>query len=393
MNTRERFLAVMGFEPVDRSLLWEMGYWGGTLRRWYQEGLPRSVGVPDSISEGGVVVGGGSAWDPVDRERGVGTDVDDYFALDEGMRRISLNNYFCPEFEETILEDHGDWVVWRSNMGVICQDRKDRTSVPKFVGWPVESRDDWERLKAERLQPSLDGRVPGSWPQLLSDYRERSYPLAIGGRHGFFGTPRYLLGEERVMFVFYDDPELIRDMVNYLADFWVALYDKVLSQTDADVALIWEDMSYKAGPMISPAMFREFLLPAYKKLTGCFRDHGIKHVLVDTDGDCWQLIPLFVEGGVTGVYPFEVNAGMDVVEVRKAFPRLQILGGLDKTKMTGGQAEMDAELRKAQALLPKGGYIPHFDHLVSMDVSWNNFVAYRTKLNQIVQSLPRVPSA
>lgn len=41
MNARERFLAVMNFEPVDRVPLWEFGYWAGAVRRWYTEGLPR----------------------------------------------------------------------------------------------------------------------------------------------------------------------------------------------------------------------------------------------------------------------------------------------------------------------------------------------------------------
>ena len=40
MNTRERFLSTMAFEPADRSLLWEWDYWGETLRAWREEGAP-----------------------------------------------------------------------------------------------------------------------------------------------------------------------------------------------------------------------------------------------------------------------------------------------------------------------------------------------------------------
>ena len=52
MNVRERFLAVMGFEEGVRSLLWEFGYWAGTIRRWYGEGLPRKAGVPEHLETG-----------------------------------------------------------------------------------------------------------------------------------------------------------------------------------------------------------------------------------------------------------------------------------------------------------------------------------------------------
>jgi hypothetical protein len=44
MNTRERFHAIMNFEKPDRNLIWEMGYWPGTVNRWYDEGLPKTHG-------------------------------------------------------------------------------------------------------------------------------------------------------------------------------------------------------------------------------------------------------------------------------------------------------------------------------------------------------------
>jgi len=83
-----------------------------------------------------------------------------------------------------------------------------------------------------------------------------------------------------------------------------------------DALYIWEDMSYKNGPLISPELFQEFMVPAYRKITDTARSYGVKVVLLDTDGDCTKLIPGFLEGGVTGLYPFEVQAGMDVRQVR-----------------------------------------------------------------------------
>ena len=39
MNSRERFLKILNFERCDRTLKWEIGYWGGALEKWYNEGL------------------------------------------------------------------------------------------------------------------------------------------------------------------------------------------------------------------------------------------------------------------------------------------------------------------------------------------------------------------
>jgi uroporphyrinogen decarboxylase len=109
-------------------------------------------------------------------------------------------------------------------------------------------------------------------------------------------------------------------------------------------------------------------------------------IFVDTDGNCWKLIAPFLEAGVTGLFPFEVNSGMDVVEVRKAFPQLLIQGGLDKLKIAQGKEAVAAELdAKLPAMLQAGGYIPFMDHLVPPEVSWENFCYYRERLNDMIE--------
>ena len=47
---------------------------------------------------------------------------------------------------------------------------------------------------------------------------------------------------------------------------------------------------------------------------------GVQYIMLDTDGYCMDIIPLFIESGITGRYPFEWHTGMRVEEVRKKFP-------------------------------------------------------------------------
>ena len=381
MNARERFLAVMNFEPVQ-TLRWEFGYWAGTLHRWYGEGLPKKSGLDDKWNYGDGIHGGAAGWRP---GRPLASDVNDLVGLDEGLQRTLFNNYLCPKFEEVILEDHEKWVLLKNDMGIIEKRLKQHGSLPAYLDGPVKDRDDWERLKAERLRPNLEGRLPDDWEAIKKVYKTRTFPLAIGGGQGFYGTPRYLLGESQVLTASYHSPDLLRQIVNDLADFWIALYDQILDQIDVDLALLWEDICYKSGPLIAPKTFREFILPGYVKLTNFLRDRGIRHVIIDTDGNIWKLLPLFLEGGVTGIYPFEVAAGMNVIEVRKTYPRLEMLGGISKAALIDGKDSIDVELEtKIPWMLTQGGYIPYMDHLVPPDVSWQNFQYYRTKLNQYI---------
>ncbi len=382
MNTRERFLSIMTFQEPG-SLKWEFGYWAGTLRRWYKEGLPKKRGIPDHLADGtGVLAESAGA------SLGRYTDYDahEYFHLDPHFVRVPLAMGAVPPFEEKIIEDHGTWSIWQDPEGCLRKDFKNRAGVPMFIRGPVQTREDWERYKAERLQPTLKGRLPENWPQLVKEYRQRDYPIGLGQLYGFFGTPRNLFGVEELLIKYYQDPDLMIDINNYLADFWIALFDQVLKEITVDAVLIWEDMCYRSGPLISPEMFRQFIMPGYKKLTSFARDHGIRVIEVDSDGDIWKLIPLWLESGVTALYPFEVASNMNVVEVRKQFPKLAIHGGIDKRALIEGKEAIDRELEaKVPFMLKHGGYVPTVDHLVPMDVPFAHFKYYREKLNQMIE--------
>jgi uroporphyrinogen decarboxylase len=381
MNARERYLALMNFEEIDRTFLWEFGYWDETIRRWYNEGLPMVKGIPEHPVGGGIY--GECAGVPL--EMTADEDVHNYFHFDPAIVRVPLHIGAYPRFERKVLEDHGEWFLRQTAEGAVVKSLKKGGPAFSYVSFPVNNREDWERYKTERLQPNLEGRLPNNWAQLVEEYKNRDYPLALGQVTGFFGTPRWLMGVEGQLIKYRDDPDLMKDVNNYLADFWIVLFDSVLKQVEVDAVFLWEDMCYKKGPMISPAMFREFILPGYKKLTRFLRDHGVKIVNVDSDGNIWKLIPLWIEGGVTVLYPFEVEAGMDVVEVRKAFPRLGIIGGLEKYTLTQGKDAIDRELEaKIPFMLQHGGYIPCVDHFVQPNASFENFSYYRKRIEQMM---------
>jgi uroporphyrinogen decarboxylase len=138
--------------------------------------------------------------------------------------------------------------------------------------------------------------------------------------------------------------------------------------------------------MISEDTFREFMMPYYKQVTDFLKGKGVNIILVDTDGRCEDLIPLFLESGITGLYPMEVSAGMDVLKARKDFPQLQMMGGIPKYDMALGPRRIDEFLEPVAVLLESGGFVPHGDHCISPGVSWENFKYYREKLNDIIDS-------
>lgn len=374
----------MNFDRSVTPPLYEMGYWGQTLTRWHKEGMPKTQkfsyeGITRGRSFPGPLIG-------PDKEKPVAIDPGKVVKLDESGKRFPVENWIFPKFKPRILKRTDDTLIVVDGWGIKKKILQNGSSIPEYYEWPVKSRKDWEKLKEERLDSQTPGRYPSGMDKLISELKRRDYPLYIGGPPvGFFGSVRYLLGEVNLFTAYYDNQKLVKDIIDHLVNFWIELWSPILSQIQVDWVYIWEDMCYKTGPLISPQFFEEFMLPAYKKFTSFLKNNGVKNIFVDTDGNCWKLIPLFLEGGVTGLLPMEVAAGMNIAEVRKKFPKLQMTGGIDKRVLAKGKKQIDRELEsKVPFVLKTGGYIPHVDHHVPPDVSLENFVYYRSRLEEMI---------
>jgi hypothetical protein len=382
MNARERFVACMRFRPMDRAPNWEMGYWAGALTRWHQEGLPRRDDEPLGLQAGDGIKGEGFPWR---RSEPRDTAVHVALGFDGGLEKVDVNWGICPALPVEVLCEDDTTVTRREPDGTVVRVRKDSASLPHAIGWPVTDHASWEQLRDERLRPEAPGRFPPDWQVHLALYRDRDWPLIMGGPFvGVFSSLRTLLGFEGMMYAFYDMPDLVDDILGHLTELWLALFDEVLAQVALDGMYYWEDMSYKGGGMVSPAIFGRFLAPVYQRINQHLRHQGLDIILLDTDGNVWDLIPQFLEVGVTALYPFEVRAGMDVAEVRARYPRLGMMGGIDKNALAAGPAAIDAELDRIAPVIRSGGYVPACDHYVPPDVSWESFCYYRNRLRALL---------
>jgi uroporphyrinogen-III decarboxylase len=77
------------------------------------------------------------------------------------------------------------------------------------------------------------------------------------------------------------------------------------------------------------------------------------------------------------MYPFEMNSGMDVAELRKKYGKeLLMYGGIDKRALAEGKEAIDRELERCIPVALEGGYIPTVDHSLPPDISYANFQYY-----------------
>lgn len=356
MTHRERFLNVMNYKPVDRCVygVWT-GAWPETIERWKAEGYD-----PDKP--------------PVQADRW----------------EWQGHWFFpTPPFERKVLEENEHTVLYVNHEGITMRERRDNpySSMPQFVRFPVETRADFLRFRRERFQPDLAERIGSDYVEKLAAYRRRDWPLIVISDRwgGFFGGLRGMVGVERLCMLFYDDPAFVEEMMDAVADFLIAMMGKILDHTDVDVYGFWEDMAYKTGPLVGADLFGKFALPRYRRVVDFLRGRGVPFVTLDSDGDVSTLIPLWLDAGINVLYPFEVQCGMDVLQVRRRYGRdLRIWFGIDKRALAHGPAAIDAELARVRPLVEDGGYIPGLDHSMPPDVPFAHYCYYMDRLRKIL---------
>jgi len=324
------------------------------------------------------------------REPGLRDRVDAILGFEgtyRGWATTPVNFWLSRQGDPQTLEENGERLVRKFADGTVDILLKGGDYHRQIVQWPVKSRADWARVKDRHLQADDPERFPPDWPDLVRAYRGRDYPLQLT-HGGVYGFARNLMGDERLCYAFYDDPALVHDIMDTYTETALAVWERMTGDVSFDLVECWEDMACRNGSIVSPAVFREFMTPNYRRIAAFARARGVEIVLVDSDGLVEGLVPLFEEAGVTALYPFEVQAGNDCARVRAAHPRFGMIGGLDKNCMARGKAAMDAEVEKARRLIRLGGFIPGPDHFVLSDVSFDAYRYFMERLREAVLSTP-----
>jgi hypothetical protein len=316
MKPRERLTAVLnGRMPDDRLPMIEWAaWWDKTTDRWKQEGMPADLSWPESLR---------------------------YFGLDE-LWNIAASPAVPP------AASHGAAVI--------------------------TGEAEYEALR-EKLytRAAIDGLL-----ERAASLKERHDAGEISIRiwlDGFFWYPRRLFGIEPHLYAFYDYPDLMHRINRDQLAFNLQALEALFPVLKPDFVGMAEDMSYNHGPMLSCQLFREFLLPYYRKLTAYCKSRQVR-LLVDSDGDVTAMVPWLLEAGIEGVYPLERQAGVDIGLIRRDYPDFIMMGGYDKMVMNRGEGVMRAEFDRILPVMRSGRYIPSVDHQTPPGVSFGDYKIY-----------------
>jgi uroporphyrinogen decarboxylase len=285
MTHRERWLRTLRFEKVDRGVDVEFGAWEQTVARWHKEGMPKREG--DGV------------WNCITRN--FHTD-DESFGPSPWLH-IGLS----PGWEYKVLEVKGDHRIVQDGDGAVSEMLRPElgASIPRYLRHAIETRQDWEKVRDERLDPSRSDRVPKDLDVLCKKSHDAEYPVTIwcGSLYGWI---RNWMGVENLSLAVYDDPAWVEEMMEHLTRLTLSLFEKMAGKAKIDIGNWWEDMCYNHGSLLSPKHFGRLMVPRYKRITDFLRrECGCEFNCLDCDGNIHELVPLWFEGGINVMFPVE----------------------------------------------------------------------------------------
>ncbi|MCG2659062.1 MAG: hypothetical protein L6437_02300 [Kiritimatiellae bacterium] len=367
MTNRERFLRTMHYEPVDYPPVFLDGPWSDTYERWYTEGYPK------------------------------GMDLGTFLGVAEPFKYhgCGIDTFLIPAITPAVIEETDEYILRRDCYGATLKDFKGRTTMPFWLDYAVKTPADLLAL-TERLEwHNGAGRIPADWDAKVAEWRrDRLGAVAYGG--SYYGILRNLMGMEALSLMYYDAPYAIRRYSDVYHELIMRILEKIFADLKGEVIMIQfgEDFAYKTAPLLSPALYREFIMPYHRAVVDLARSHGVDLFFFDSDGNINEMLPHMLEAGINLIYPVECAADMDPLALRRTYGRqLRMLGGIDKMAVARGPAAIEAELqRKVPPLLREGGFMPRIDHSVGTDISLPNFVYYFRRLKELC-GMPENPAA
>ncbi len=259
---------------------------------------------------------------------------------------------------------------------------------PKIRKWPASKKQFNQFIKS--FNPDDRKRLPKDWAQKVQGWKNRDHLLMLRVHRGFFlslGVGDWKRFSE-VMLLLAQDPGLVKEMMAIKGAFAARLAEKVLREVEVDAAVFSEPTGGNDGPLISPSVFETVVLTSYQPLFDVLHRYGVSTIIFRTYANARIYLPILMKYGFNCLWACEVNIdAMDYRAIRRELgPELRLIGGIDLDTLRRGKESIRREIEeKVPPLLAEGGYVPLADGRIREDVPYENYVYYRTLLQEVTR--------
>ena len=146
--------------------------------------------------------------------------------------------------------------------------------------------------------------------------------------NGVFEKLHYLMGMEDCLANFYEEPALMHELIDYVTEYELKFAEGVTTYWKPDALFHHDDWGTQTSLFMSPSMFQEFIKPAYKKIYGYYKSHGVEIIVHHSDSYAAPLVPDMIDMGVD-VYQGCISQNNVPELVKKYGGKISFMGDLN----------------------------------------------------------------
>ena len=218
--------------------------------------------------------------------------------------------------------------------------------------------------------------VPDKVRSLKARYPNGERAIAVVGESGWAPAVYLRGGIENLLMDFALRPEFAKDLMKVGVAYYTALYAEAVP-AGADIVFLGDDYSDKNGPMMSPAMFEDIILPADTEVVAAIKRAGgycIKH----TDGNIRKIMDMLIGTGLDCLGPLEPVPGMALDEMHRHYNgKIALMGNVSVDLLSrGAKDDVIRETKRLLAVVSANGpHVMSSANTVPSSVKPENFLA------------------
>lgn len=316
MTKKERMLAALRHQPVDRIPRGELGIEGGFIAAFTAD-----VNTPMSALQKEVYV----------REQ-LGFDYINIHEFPRKLLRYSEDGY----------------PVYESPYGDVFKETPYSFQMLKPAVEDIEDAEDYATAD-----------LSSATTHLLDFYRENSDLFLMCQINGPVGGVDWALGMEDYMCYCMTDTELVAQLAEKITAYEVGRAKKFLDH-GAEAILIADDIAFNSGLLLPPRIMEQVAYPFYKKMIAEIKAYKDVPVVMHTDGYIYDALEKIVECGFDGLQSIQPSAGMDIGKVKQLVgDKLCLIGNVDLNYLLpfGTSEEVSAEVKKLAEIAGPTGFV------------------------------------
>ncbi|MCM8761736.1 MAG: uroporphyrinogen decarboxylase [Candidatus Omnitrophica bacterium] len=256
---------------------------------------------------------------------------------------------------------------YRDDFGVIWN-----RTVDKDIGVPSNYPVNEKNVETYPFPTPLGEEYYKHIPLTLQKYSDCFIQASIS--FSFFERAWTLVGMEKVLISFVENPSFIETLFDRLTDWLIDVVRKFGEYPEIDAIRFGDDWGQQRGLIMGIPYWRKYIKPRLAKIYSEVKRCG-KYVSIHSCGDIQEILPDLIEIGLDIFNPFQPEV-MDVYKMKERYgDKLTFWGGisLQKTLSFGTPEDVRKEvIDRIEKIGKGGGYIAAPCHSITGNVPAEN---------------------